>query len=170
MPKRLIAPIENACLRLRLLTAEDLPLTLHWRNQAHIRRWFFHSDPITSERHRQWFEQYRERDDDFVFVIEELPARRPIGQVALYHIDWEMRRAEFGRLMIGERDATGKGWARLATQLILQIAFEQLSLHEVYLQVFADNKRACAIYAACGFRVVAHQDNIMTMLRTNEVG
>ena len=34
--------------------------------------------------HRQWWEAYRGRDDDFVFVIEELAElKAPVGQVAV---------------------------------------------------------------------------------------
>jgi hypothetical protein len=81
-------------------------MTLAWRNQDHIRTWFFHSDVITPEQHRRWFDAYRGRDDDFVFVIEETEElRRPVGQVALYYIDWEPGTAEYGRLMIGDTDA-----------------------------------------------------------------
>jgi RimJ/RimL family protein N-acetyltransferase len=164
MPKRSLPAIENRSVRLRLLRQEDLPLTLHWRNLDHIRRWFFHSDLITPNQHARWFEQYCERDDDFLFVIEDVQAGyKPVGQVALYHIDWEQRRAEFGRLMIGEASAAGKGLAFAATQLALQIAFQSLGLQEVYLEVYADNQRAIAIYQGTGFETVAQRENICTM-------
>ncbi len=70
MAKRLIPPIVGERVRLRLLEEADLPRTLAWRNQDHIRRWFVHSDVISPEQHRRWFGAYRERDDDFVFVVE----------------------------------------------------------------------------------------------------
>ena len=54
MPKRIIAPLVNGRVRLRLLEEADLPMTLAWRNQDHIRKWFFHSDVITPEQHRRW--------------------------------------------------------------------------------------------------------------------
>ena len=120
MAKRHVAPLVRGRVRLRLLEEGDLPMTLAWRNQDHIRQWFFHSDLITPEEHRRWFEQYRDRDDDFVFVIEETETlKRPVGQVALYHVDWVARRAEFGRLMIGDAEATGLGLARLATRRLV---------------------------------------------------
>ena len=52
-------------------------MTLAWRNQDHIRRWFLTSDLISPEQHRAWFEQYQDRDDDFVFVIEETETLKP---------------------------------------------------------------------------------------------
>jgi len=86
--KRSMPPLVNGRVRLRLLEESDLPLTLAWRNQDDTRRWFFSSASISSEQHRAWFDQYKNRDDDFVFVIEEIDTlKRAIGQVALYHVD-----------------------------------------------------------------------------------
>jgi RimJ/RimL family protein N-acetyltransferase len=164
MPKRSLPACENERIRLRLLQADDLPQTLRWRNQDHIRRWFFYSDLIAPEQHARWFEQYRQHDDDFVFIIEDIQAGGlPVGQVALYHIDWEQGRAEFGRLMIGEASAAGKGLAFAATQLAVQIAFQTLGLREVYLEVYADNQRAIAIYAGVGFQVKEQRDQVIEM-------
>jgi RimJ/RimL family protein N-acetyltransferase len=164
MPKRSLPARENERVRLRLLRGEDLPLTLRWRNQDPIRRWFFFSDLISPEQHASWFKQYQERDDDFVFIIEDIQAdNQPVGQVALYHIDWAQGRAEFGRLMIGEVSAAGKGLAFSATQLALKIAFQELSLKEVYLEVFANNQRAITLYQGMGFDTVMQRENVDTM-------
>jgi diamine N-acetyltransferase len=164
MKKREIAPVGNGTVRLRLLREEDLPLTLAWRNQDQIRRWFFNSNLIDPDQHAGWFHQYQERDDDFVFIIEEVNAGcRPVGQVALYHIDWSLKMAEYGRLMIGDPTARGKGLACSATNLVLHIGFQVLGLDEVYLEVFADNDQALKVYQRCGFQPERVHDNIVTM-------
>jgi diamine N-acetyltransferase len=171
--KRRLGPYDSPKVRLRLLDEADLPRTLWWRNQDHIRKWFFSSGTITEDQHRQWFARYRERDDDFVFVIEStLDGHQAVGQVSLYHVDWVGRRAEYGRLMIGESSARGKGLARAATERLLEVAFDDLGLHEVYLEVMPDNEPAVAIYRACGF-VRESQDERglrMTRRRTPCVG
>jgi diamine N-acetyltransferase len=161
MPKRDIAPLEAGRVRLRLLEERDLSQTLAWRNQEHIRRWFFSSDPLTPQQHATWFAKYLERDDDFVFVIET--DLRPVGQVALYNIDWTAGRAEFGRLMIGEAEAAGRGLAREATEAILDLAFRQLGLREVYLDVIPENARAIGVYKACGFAVTGSTKKVVSM-------
>ncbi len=164
MTKRDIVVRQDERVRLRLLTPDDLPLTLAWRNQDAIRQWFFHSAIITPAQHAAWFEQYQGRDDDFVFIIEALQAGgAPVGQVALYHVDWAGRRAEFGRLMIGEPSASGKGLGRAAAQLALHIAFEDLALDEVYLEVFAANTAAIAVYEKVGFQLVAQDEQVWKM-------
>jgi diamine N-acetyltransferase len=167
MPKRSLPPLQNQRIRLRLLEESDLPTTLGWRNQDHIRRWFFHSDVITLEQHRIWFERYLRQDDDYVFIVQEIDnVLRPVGQAALYHIDWLAQRAEFGRLMIGEPDARGKGLARAATELLVGMALGDLGLQEVHLEVFADNVPALAIYTACGFQITDKHDNMLHMSKT----
>ena len=164
MVKRALAPIENERVRLRLLTEADLPLTVAWRNRDDIRFCFIHSDIITPEQHRAWFEKYCTRDDQFVFIIEERQTlHRPVGQISLYHIDREAKRAEFGRLMIGEPAARGLNLAKQATQLLLEAAFGQFELHEVYLEVFEHNAAAIAIYRSCGFQPCGRRDNLLLM-------
>ncbi|HNT53767.1 MAG TPA: GNAT family N-acetyltransferase [Anaerolineaceae bacterium] len=164
MTKRPVPSFKNDKVRLRLLTAEDLEMTLNWRNQDHIRKWFFHSDIIEIGPHRRWFEQYQERDDDFVFVIESVADNYlPVGQIALYHIDWAARRAEYGRIMIADPAARGKGLGRAATRAILKIGFEYFHLQEIYLEVLENNQSARAVYADCGFKVMAIKDGVVQM-------
>jgi len=150
--KRAVGPIEADGVALRLLEAGDLPMTLAWRNEDHIRQWFFASQVIAPEQHWVWWERYRTRDDDFVFIIEEtVTLKRPVGQVALYNIDWSRRRAEFGRLLIGDNDARGLGLGRLACASLVEFGFAQWDLREIYLEVLANNLPAIAIYRDCGF-------------------
>jgi RimJ/RimL family protein N-acetyltransferase len=164
MPKRTITPLVNGRVRLRLLEERDLPATLAWRNQDHIRKWFFFSDVITPEQHRRWFDAYLGRDDDFVFVIEETEElRRPVGQVALYKIDWAAGTAEFGRLMIGDAEAQGRGLARLATACLVDEALGAWGLRSVHLEVRTGNEPALAVYRSTGFAVVSSDADIVRM-------
>jgi diamine N-acetyltransferase len=162
--KRRVLPLVSGRIRLRLLQESDLLQTLAWRNQEGVRRWFFYSERITPGQHSNWYAEYVERDDDFVFIIEEIERlNKPVGQVALYHVDWAAGRAEFGRLMIGEQAARGQGLARVATTLLVDTALSSWGLREVYLEVYTDNQPALAIYDACGFRVTGTQANVTHM-------
>ncbi|MFZ5880411.1 MAG: GNAT family N-acetyltransferase [Chloroflexota bacterium] len=164
MTKRPVQPIESEAVRLRLLEEADLEMTLGWRNQDEIRRWFYTSSVLTFEQHRNWvMNSYMPRDNDFIFVIESKSLGMPVGQISLYDIDFERRRGEYGRVMIGEPAAGGKGLAREATRLILRFAFETLGLDEVYLSVFAHNQRAIRLYQACGFSVDGEEDGSLKM-------
>lgn len=167
MAKRQIGPLIGRKTRLRLLEERDLPMTLAWRNQDHIRKWFLHSDVITPEQHWNWFRSYAQRDDDFVFVIEEtVDLRKPVGQISLYNIDWNRKLAEYGRVLIGEPDAAGRGLAKEATEVLLGYAFGPLGLQEVHLKVYSNNAPAVAIYRSCGFRDVAEENHLIRMIKT----
>lgn len=169
LAKRAIAPLVNGRVRLRLLEEADLPTTLAWRNQDHIRKWFFNSAVITPEQHRGWWERYLQKDDDFVFVIEETETlNRPVGQVALYNIDWAAGTAEYGRLMIGAPEARGLGLARLATTRLVDEAFGGLHLKEVHLEVVPANEAAMAVYRACGFTAVSADAGAVRMRILND--
>lgn len=167
MPKPDVPPITDGRIVLRLLEERDLPMTLSWRNQDDIRKWFLNSAIITPEQHRSWWERYRNRDDDFVFVIEErVTLQRPVGQVGLYHIDREQRTAEFGRLLIGDREAQGHGLGSMASRGLLKTAFSHWNLRTVYLEVRSLNRRAIALYRSCGFVTVSRTDAVERMLLT----
>ncbi|MFZ3080563.1 MAG: GNAT family N-acetyltransferase [Bellilinea sp.] len=163
--RQAIPPVCSNRICLRLLEEKDLPLTLDWRNQDSIRKWFFHSDLVTKSQHLAWYQQYLQRDDDYIFIIEMLEQNRriPVGQIALYHIDWQNRSAEYGRLMIGEPAAQGQGFAREATKIVLEIGFQTLGLGLIYLEVFENNFAARAVYTTCGFEVQANHNGIVRM-------
>jgi diamine N-acetyltransferase len=163
MAKRLINPFGDNIVNLRLLEEADLPQTLLWRNQDEIRRWFFHSDPIPFENHVAWFQKYKERDDDFVFIITDAHDKRTIGQIALYNINWQKRRAEYGRLMIGCPEAKGKGFAKKATQSLIEFAFNSLGLEEIYLEVLTENQAARKVYEQCGFEITHQDQHVVSM-------
>jgi RimJ/RimL family protein N-acetyltransferase len=143
-------------------------MTLAWRNQDHIRIWFVHADPLTWEQHKNWCTQYFQRDNDFIFIIEEIrDLHKPVGQISLYSIEWDRGRAEYGRLLIGESEAVGKGMAKEATNVLLEYAFSQFGLTEITLEVFSTNVAAIAIYQACGFREVSESDGLKRMVKVS---
>jgi diamine N-acetyltransferase len=164
MSKRVIQPVEDERVILRLLEKRDLSTTLAWRNQAEIRKWFLSTNIIAEESHFAWFERYQQLDNDFIFVIlaKDLGGI-PVGQISLYGIDWQTGTAEYGRLMIGDPQAKGKGYAKQATQLVLRIGFEQLGLKEIYLEVKQDNAPAIAVYQSSGFIEKDKKDGLVTM-------
>ena len=113
MEKRSIRPLQAGRVRLRLIEEQDLPRTLAWRNQEHIRRWFFASELLAPEEHIAWFARYQNSPRRLhLYYRGSGPAGgvRPIGQVALYNIDWVRGTAEFGRLMIGEATLPAAAW------------------------------------------------------------
>lgn len=76
---------------------------------------------------------------------------RRVGAVAIYQVDTKKKTAEFGRLMI-DREAAGVGGLGVkVTQAVCKIAFEQLGVHTVLLEVYEDNEAAKVTYQRAGF-------------------
>lgn len=72
------------------------------------------------------------------------------GTVSLKHIDYKNKNAEFAISM--RSSAQGKGFASFGTKEILRIAFEELELEKIYLNVLADNSRAIRLYEKMQFK------------------
>ena len=88
-----------------------------------------------------------------------------MGQVSIYDVDWQEHRGEYGRLMLGEPAARGRGLARAATTTLLEWALGPLGLEEVYLEVFEDNAPALAVYRASGFVETGREGRVVPMAR-----
>jgi RimJ/RimL family protein N-acetyltransferase len=71
-------------------------------------------------------------------------------------VDHYNRTATFG-ILIGEKDCWGKGYGTEATRLVLDYAFTGLGLHNVMLNVFANNERAIRAYRRAGFREIGRR-------------
>lgn len=72
------------------------------------------------------------------------------GSISLKNIDTARKEAEYAITM--HPQAQGKGIAAVATREILRIAFEDLKLRRVYLNVLDENARANKFYQKFGFR------------------
>jgi len=150
--KRLLDPFEFEGLRFRLLEEADLPMTLRWRNQPRVRTMLFHQEPLSMETHGAWFAGYRRRDDDFIFIAEApAPLGRPIGQASLYNVEWATGRSEFGRLMVGEEEALGRGYGRKIVEGIARHALDVLGLTELYSWIKADNEPSIRALLSSGY-------------------
>lgn len=93
---------------LRLATMDDLNLLYQWRNDPDVRKWSFHTEEITIDEHKKWFEISLERDDVEIFVLEE--DGQAVGQIRLtywydelvigYSVDRNFRGRHLGQRMV----------------------------------------------------------------------
>ncbi len=124
---------------------------MKWKNDESIRKWFLSNGGIDEEQQRIWFNRYKERQDDIMFIIKVKEDGEIIGSVALYSIDFEEKNCEFGRMAIGEWQYLGKGYAKEAIKIICRYAFEKLKMKNIYLEVLNSNERAIKLYEKIGF-------------------
>lgn len=135
-------------------------------NRAAFQRWYADPEIANLLRHdleplTDW--QSRGYFDSFIlpssargtcFAIHARKGKRLLGTTALTDRSrsGETTSALF-RIVIGEKDAWGRGYGTEATRLVMDEAFDSLGLDEVRLEVFSHNARAIAAYQRVGFEV-----------------
>lgn len=72
-----------------------------------------------------------------------------LGTISLKHIDQKNGNAEYAISM--RKCALGMGASRFGSEELLRIAFEEMGLNRVYLNVLVDNIRANKFYEKMGF-------------------
>ncbi len=133
---------------IRRLEHKDAPLMLEWMHEKDINRAFRQPfGKYTAEQAVHFIDNsFDDRNRHFAVVNE---SDEYLGTVSLKNISQADRSAEYA--IIVRSVARGMGVARLATENILNYAFDILGLHRVYLNVLAQNERARRFYTKCGF-------------------
>lgn len=135
-------------MRLRLLENRDIGYILEWMHDPAVNR-FFRADfsAYTEEKVREFIagsfsdsaKHYACADDNDEYL----------GTISLKNIDYAAGNAEYA--VSFRKSAHGTGASLFATKEILKIAFKELGLNRVYLNVIGSNQRANAFYKKAGF-------------------
>jgi RimJ/RimL family protein N-acetyltransferase len=111
---------------------------LRWMNDPEVTRFLMLTTGVTPGMEAEWFERVQKRDTDFVWAIHDDRGRH-IGFTGLHRIDWRNRKATSG-IVIGDKEAWGRGYATDAMRVRTRFAFEVLNLHRVESEAYADNE------------------------------
>ncbi len=135
------------------LGEEHFAVVRRWRSDPEVTRYWITQNVPDEAAIRAWHQRNLAAG---ALVWAVLHQHEPVGYVTLFDLDAVNRKAELA-LMIGERSAWGRGFAKETLRTLLGHALEPtehggLGLHKVYLSVFAENVAARRAYAACGFR------------------
>lgn len=136
-------------MRLRKLQEKDVPLIYEWMKDPQV-NCFFRFDPgrVTPDTVRAFVVQAQDTSADMHLACVN-DADEYLGTISLKHIDRDDGTAEYA--VAFRKSAQGSGAARFATREILRIAFEELHLEKVYLNVLTDNQHAIHFYEKVGF-------------------
>lgn len=137
---------------LRLLKQKDVNGMLEWMHDPDINKFFrFDAANMTEDKAKEFVEiSIKDANEQKSFnyaIINDNDEY--LGTISLKDIDWDAKTAEYAISL--RRSAQGKGIATLATEKVLEIAFEQLNLNRVFLNVLSENKKAIHLYEKCGF-------------------
>lgn len=91
-------------------------------------------------------------DPDRCDLLIVAPDGRVVGESVINEIDWEARSANF-RIYLFDVAGRGRGLGSWATCATRDLAFGELGLHRLSLDVFSINPRARRVYEKAGFRL-----------------
>lgn len=136
--------------KIRPLEAKDALRMVEMMHDAQTTRYLQIGGPdYTETMARRFIEQAKDETQNLHrAVVDENDVYQ--GSVSLKNIDYRKKKAEYAISM--HPDAQGKGAAAVASKGILEIAFQELGLYSVYLNVLAENQRANRFYQKFGFR------------------
>lgn len=135
---------------LRELQDKDAPYMLEWMQDSSIACFFrFGAEIMTIDSCRDYIMNAgkNERCKHYAIVDE---VDEYLGTISLKEIDYEKKEAEYA--ISTRKKVHGTGAALEATHQIWKIAFEDLQLERIYLNVLTENKRANAFYIKAGFQ------------------
>jgi ribosomal-protein-alanine N-acetyltransferase len=110
----------------------------------------------TKDKQRQYFETISASTTDVVLAIADRATGLHLGNVGLHKIDPIHRTAVLG-IVIGEKQAWGKGIGRRSWKAITDYAFEKLLLHKVCATVIDGNEASLKCALAAGYVIEGRQ-------------
>ncbi|HHY19252.1 MAG TPA: GNAT family N-acetyltransferase [Firmicutes bacterium] len=135
-------------LRLRRPEKDDLTNFLEWSNNKELQTVMGWEYPDSKDDLSNWLFDKVQNRNRYFFIIEY--QKQAIGDIELCNISWRSGQAEI-KICIADKAYWGRGLGKRALDLLLDKAFNTLNLKEVYLRVYAFNKRAIRCYEKTGF-------------------
>ena len=97
-----------------------------------------------------WINFHNSQEDEAVFVVVDTDTGHVIGHAGIYKIDKRIRRAEYG-ILIGAKNARGKGYGTKITNAISEYGFKVLGLHKIKALVLKENLPSYFMFKKCGY-------------------
>lgn len=138
--------IKGKTVALRPVEETDYHLIHAWMNHPEVWRSMDYEMPFSLADVKEDVERSRKEGQPFTITVKD----RPVGRIGLNRFRRRDRICSL-YMFIGEPAFWGQGYARDAVMTLLGYAFDRLDLNQVELWTLADNNRALAMYAKCGF-------------------
>jgi len=136
---------------LRPVEKADLAILRKWANDPHIRGLTGETTPMTETGVEAYYERLTGDASRVWFIIVARDTGLPIGETGLLRMFPAWRTTDLS-IILGEKEAWGRGYAREAIELMLDYAFGYLNFHRVSIGVVGFNQRALRFYEKVGFQ------------------
>lgn len=129
----------------------DLLYIQKWSKDTEIRKLTGEVAPINRAEAEKFYKELRADKNRVWFVIVLKRGNQVIGEAGLLRIFRPWRCTDMS-IIIGEKDAWGKGYGTDVGRLLLDYAFKRLGLHRVSVGVVSFNARALRFWEGLGFK------------------
>lgn len=136
---------------LKPFSRHDLEFIQKWSKDAEIRRLTGEVAPISDAEAEKFFKSVQIDEDRLWYTIVLKGENRVIGEAGLLRMFRPWRCTDM-TVILGEKDAWGKGYGTEAGRLLLNLVFERLGFHRVSVGVVGFNRRALRFWRGLGFR------------------
>ncbi len=136
---------------LRPFCINDLPYIQKWSNDDELRKLTGAIAPMSNAETKKWYEDLLTDKDRMWFAIVLKKGDRVIGEAGLLRMFRPWRNTDM-TIIIGEKDAWGKGYGTETGRLLLDYAFKQLGFHRISVGVVGFNQRALRFWESLGFK------------------
>lgn len=122
----------------------------YWFNDKDVTKYNAHGRfPHYYEHNMEYYEKTRLSFNDVVLAIIDKNTNEHVGNISLGSINWIDRNAEIS-IIIGEKKAWGKGYAKEAWNLLIDHGFKSLNLHRIYCGTQSKNKSMQKVIVGSG--------------------
>ena len=126
--------------RLREVCVKDAELIIDIRNESGKGNAFINPVSYDVASQQKWLEKYALAENDYYFIVENLFSGEPEGLISLYDINGNT--AEWGRWVLKK----GSLCASESVQLLMQYAFQTLSLEKVFSRTIIENSNVVSFH------------------------
>lgn len=124
---------------------------VNWMNDPEVFLYMESGGNYTEEMLRSYIEEQDNKDILF-WAIKIKATGKHIGNIKIDPVNPENNSGEYG-IMIGDKTAWGKGYAKEASLRIIDHCFDKLGLSQITLGLIADNTKALELYKKLGFEI-----------------
>lgn len=155
--------LEEKNIKLRAIEPSDSNLIYKWENDTSV--WHAGNtiepfskhiiDQYVSNAHLDLFQTNQLRLMIDTKETKDLP-EQTIGSIDLFDIDNMHQRAGVG-ILIGEREARDKGFAKQALKALINYCSDVLFLHQLYCNIDEDNEASLHLFKKNGFEITGEK-------------
>ncbi len=144
--------LEGEKIYLRPFQEKDVDIIEFGKNNTKVRETLFLFAPQTREDVEEEIKKWLADKTTALFTICENKTHNPVGQTALFRIDYISRAAIF-YIAIYDPRYWSKGYGTEATKLMLEYSFDILNLNRIQLHVAVENIKGVKAYERTGFKI-----------------